>query len=88
VGDLWSILPSVKKERWFSRAFFSQEKEMFLYGGIMGVIAIIFCIMSYFYKYVTPEELGEIAKDEEKENLDLNGIPLEDRSPDGDNIKV
>lgn len=73
---------------WFF--FFSQEKEMFLYGDLMGVIAIIFGIMSYFYKYVTPEELGELAKDEEKENLDLNGIPLEDRSPDGsgDNTKV
>lgn len=69
---------------------FSQDKEMFLYGGLMGVIAIIFGIMSYFYKYVTPEELGEIAKDEEKENLDLNGIPMEDRSPDsnGDDTKV
>ncbi|XP_078369517.1 solute carrier family 15 member 2-like isoform X1 [Oculina patagonica] len=66
------------------------EKEMFLYGGLMGVIAIIFGIMSFFYKYVTPEELGELEKDEEKENLDLNGIPLEDRSPDGneDNTKV
>lgn len=67
-----------------------QEREMFLYGGLMGVIAIIFGIMSYFYKYVTPEELGELAKDEEKENLDLNGIPLEDRSPDSneENSKV
>ena len=56
----------------------------------MGVIAIIFGIMSYFYKYVTPEELGELPKDEEKENLDLNGIPLEDRSPDSneENTKV
>ena len=56
----------------------------------MGVIAIIFGIMSYFYKYVTPEELGEVDKDEEKENLDLNGIPLEDRSPDSneENSKV
>ena len=63
---------------------------MFLYGGLMGVIAIIFGLMSYFYKYVTPEELGEGAKDEEKENLGLNGFPLEDRSPDsdGDNSKV
>ena len=70
---------------------FSQEKEMFLYGGLMGIIAIIFGLMSYFYKYVTPEELGEVAKDEEKENLDLNGIPLEDRSSpanDADNTKV
>ena len=57
----------------------------------MGVIAIIFGIMSYFYKYVTPEEIGEeVDKDEEKENLDLNGIPLEDRSPDSneENSKV
>ena len=56
----------------------------------MGVIAIIFGIMCYFYKYVTPEELGELAKDEEKENLDLNGIPLEDRLPDSneENTKV
>ena len=63
---------------------------MFLYGGLMGVIAIIFGIMSFFYKYVTPEELGEVDKDEEKENLDLNGIPLEDRSPDSneENSKV
>ena len=51
----------------------------------MGVIAIIFGIMSYFYKYVTPDELGEVDKDEEKENLEVNGIPLEDRS---DNTKV
>ena len=56
----------------------------------MGVIAIIFSIMSYFYKYVTPEELEEISKDDEKENLDLNGIPMEDCSPDSnaDNTKV
>ena len=50
---------------------------MFLYGGLMGVIAIIFGIMSYFYKYVTPEELGELAKDEEKESLDFDGIPFD-----------
>ena len=55
---------------------------MFLYGGLMGVIAIVFGIMSYFYKYVTPEELGE-----EKENLEINGIALEDRHS-GDNTKV
>ena len=64
---------------------------MFLYGGLMGIIAIIFGLMSYFYKYVTLEELGDVAKDEEKENLDLNGIPLEDRSSpdkDADNTKV
>ena len=69
---------------------FLQEREMFLYGGLMGIIAIVFGIMSYFYKYVTPEELGEVERDEEKENLDLNGIPLEDRSPgnDDDNTKV
>ena len=53
---------------------------MFLYGGLMGVIAIIFGIMSYFYKYVTPEELGEVENDEENENLEVNGIPLEGRS--------
>ena len=69
---------------------FLQEKEMFLYGGLMGVVAIIFGIMSYFYKYVTAEELGDVVIDEEKENLDMNGIPLEDRLPDGDadNTKV
>ena len=56
----------------------------------MGLIAIIFSIMSYFYKYVNPEELGEIAKDEEKESIDFNGILIKDRSPDsnGDNTKV
>jgi len=64
------------------------EKEMFLYGGLMGVIAIIFAIMSYFYKYVTPEEIGEVSRDEEKENLEVNGIQLEDRSEDADNTKV
>ena len=86
-----SILPTAKEERSFSREFFSpQEREMFLYGGLMGVIAIIFGIMSYFYKYVTLEELGELAKDEDKENLELKGIPLEDRSPDSneENTKV
>ena len=61
---------------------------MFLYGGLMGVIAIIFAIMSYFYKYVTPEEIGEVSRDEEKENLEVNGIPLEDRSEDAENTKV
>ena len=60
---------------------------MFLYGGLMGVIAIMFGIMSYFYKYVTPEELGEVVKDEEKESLEENGIPLDDRSGQ-DNTKV
>ena len=58
---------------------------MFLYGGLMGVIAVIFGIMSYFYKYVKPEELGEVENDEENENLEVNGIPLEDRS---DHTKV
>ena len=67
--------------------WFLQEKEMFLYGGLMGVIAIIFGVMSYFYKYVTPEELGEVEKEEDKENLDVNGIPLEERSAE-DNTKV
>ena len=67
-----------------------QEREMFLYGGLMGVIAIVFGVMSYFYKYVTLEELGEIERDEEKEDLGINGIALEDR-PSGDkdnNTKV
>ena len=60
---------------------------MFLYGGLMGVIAIVFGIMSYFYKYVTPEELGENERNEEKENLEINGVALEDRHS-GDNTKV
>ena len=60
---------------------------MFMYGGLMVVIAIIFGIMSYFYKYVTPEEIADPVKDEEKENLEVNGIPLEDRSAE-DNTKV
>ena len=53
----------------------------------MGVVAIVFGIMSYFYKYVTPEELGENERNEEKENLEINGIALEDRHS-GDNTKV
>lgn len=52
----------------------------------MGVIAIIFGVMSYMYQYVTPDELGEVAKDEESE-LEPNGIAMEDRS-EGDNTKV
>ena len=66
--------------------WFLQEKEMFFYGGLMGVVAIIFGVMSYFYKYVTLEEL-QVEKDEEKENLDVDGIPLEERSSE-DNSKV
>lgn len=73
---LASVLPAIGVER-----------EMFLYGGLMGVIAIVFGIMSYFYKYVTPEELGENERNEEKENLEINGIALEDRHS-GDNTKV
>ncbi|EDO29495.1 predicted protein, partial [Nematostella vectensis] len=42
------------------------EKEMFLYGGLMGVICIIFGIMSYFYTYVTPKDFEEDADEEEK----------------------
>jgi len=56
---------------------------MFLYGGLMGVIMIIFGVMSYFYKYVTPAEIAEsegvLASGE------VNGeIPLEDKSKDDD----
>ena len=63
---------------------------MFLYGGLMGVIAIVFGIMSFFYKYVTAEELKEIEPEDEKESLGLNGIPMEERSPpdDEDNTKI
>lgn len=64
------------------------EKEMFLYGGLMGVIAIIFGIMSYFYTYVTPEELGDEAGKDEKKTSEENGIPLEDHPADGENMKV
>ena len=53
----------------------------------MGIIAIIFGVMSYVYKYVTPEELGEVAKDEESESLEANGIAMDERSA-GDNTKV
>lgn len=60
---------------------------MFLYGGFMGVIVIVFGIMFYFYKYVIFEELGENERNEEKENLEINGIVFED-CYFGDNIKV
>ena len=62
---------------------------MFLYGGLMGVIMIIFGIMSYFYKYVTPEEIAAsdglvVANDT------VNGdIPLETKTNDDvENTKI
>ena len=54
----------------------------------MGLIAIIFGIMSYFYTYVTPEELGDEAGKDEKKTSEENGIPLEDHPADGENMKV
>jgi hypothetical protein len=53
---------------------------MFVYGGMMGVIMIVFGVMSYFYKYVTPDEIS--ASDGVlRTNVETNGdIPLEDKS--------
>ena len=52
---------------------FFQEKEMFLYGGVMLVVAIIFAIMSYFYTYsdysgnaTKPEPVDETELEEKK----------------------
>ena len=53
---------------------------MFLYSGLMGIIAIIFAIMSYFYVYVTPAESKENILDENEEKA--GAIPLEDRGGD------
>lgn len=52
---------------------------MFLYGGMMGVIMIVFGIMSYFYKYVTPEDMAD--SDGTVLSNDTNGaIPLEEKN--------
>lgn len=81
-GDLLVIiLTSVKPVK-------GVEKEMFLYGGLMALIAFIFGIMSYFYRYVTPEELGDVGKEEERESLAGNATPLEYLSADGEKTKV
>lgn len=63
---------------------------MFLYGGLMGVIMIIFGIMSYFYKYVTPEEIAA-SEGLVVSNDAVNGdIPLEEKKNDEDieNTKI
>ncbi|XP_057300267.1 peptide transporter family 1-like isoform X1 [Hydractinia symbiolongicarpus] len=44
-GDLLVVILSVAKP------VDGVEKEMFLYGGIMLVVAFIFAVMSYFYTY-------------------------------------
>ncbi|XP_031564525.1 solute carrier family 15 member 2-like isoform X2 [Actinia tenebrosa] len=62
------------------------EKEMFLYGGLMGVIMIIFGIMSYFYKYVT---LEEVSASEHVLSHEPNGeIPLEEKFSDHEDTKI
>lgn len=59
---------------------------MFLYGGLMGVIMIVFGIMSYFYKYVTPEEISE---SEGVLSHEPNGeIPLEEKLSDHEDTKI
>ena len=56
---------------------------MFLYGGVMGIVAIIFAIMSYFYVYVIPVDSHDPEEEDQKETLqDMNGIPMEERTQD------
>ncbi|XP_048583629.1 solute carrier family 15 member 2 isoform X2 [Nematostella vectensis] len=64
------------------------EKEMFLYGGLMGVICIIFGIMSYFYTYVTPKDFEEDADEEEKTLGEANGMVLDERDNSAENTKI
>ena len=56
----------------------------------MAIIAFIFGIMSYFYRYVTPEELGEVdnCKEEERDRLGGNATPLEYLLADSEKTKV
>ena len=59
---------------------------MFLYGGLMGVIMIVFGIMSYFYTYVTPEDIAA-SNGIVLANGETNGdIPLQDK--DEENTKI
>ena len=47
----------------------------------MGIVAIIFGIMSYFYVYVTPVDSQDPEEEDEKDTLkDMNGIPMEERT--------
>ena len=52
---------------------FFQEKEMFLYGGVMLVVALVFAIMSYFYTYSdfsgNATEVKPAEENEMKENI-------------------
>ena len=49
---------------------------MFLYGGLMGVIVIVFAVMSSFYKYsdFSGKELKKPVPLDDKEILGENGI--------------
>ena len=85
-------LGSIKEGRWFSGflfvCFFVGKRDVLVrrpHGRDRHHIWNQVLLLQ-----VTPEELGEVNKDEEKENLDLNGIPMEDRSPDSneENSKV
>ena len=55
----------------------------------MAIIAFIFGIMSCFYRYVTPEELGEKKRNKE-EKKPIGGIetPLVYVSADGEETQV
>ncbi|KAK3733272.1 hypothetical protein QZH41_011111 [Actinostola sp. cb2023] len=65
------------------------DREMFLYGGLMGIIMIVFGIMSYFYKYVTPEDISSSDGHVRMNDSSNGAFALEDRKEDDDeNTKI
>ncbi|XP_066930384.1 solute carrier family 15 member 2-like isoform X2 [Clytia hemisphaerica] len=62
-GDLIVVILSL------SKPVDGVEKEMFLYGGVMLVVAIIFAIMSYFYTY--SDYSGNATKPEPVDETEL-----------------
>ena len=53
---------------------FFQEKEMFLYGGLMAAITIVFAIMASFYTYSDYSDKGNSHPVDDKVMLEENGL--------------
>lgn len=48
----------------------NQVYEYFLFAGLLGVATIIFCVLSYFYKYQETHHDDEKRSDTDVENND------------------
>lgn len=64
VGNL--IVVIVAKARFFNTA----SAESFMYCGLMGLDMLIFAIVAYFYKYITPGSRNPAVEDEKHPSLE------------------